>query len=159
MNDRSWLVILVFGIWLFLSCFLGNLISVLNGIDSITPIFSFLSFIFFSHSRYDCSSQCFPRFFVFCFVFPQGSEPFHKCCVICFVQQNSLHARTTFSPTHLSFPMSLSSGNHSHLSRSLPDVSSQDITFLCLWPCSKYTKECLTCTICSVSVCRSNGLS
>lgn len=36
MNDRSWLVILVFGIWLFLSCFLGNLISVLNGIDSIT---------------------------------------------------------------------------------------------------------------------------
>lgn len=104
MNDRSWFVILGFGIWLFLPCFLGNLISVLNGIDSITihQVSLFWVSFFFSHSRYDCSSQCFPIFFVFCFVFPQGSEPFHKCCVICFVQQNSLHAHTAFSPTHTS---------------------------------------------------------
>lgn len=120
--------------------------------------FLFFEYHFFSHSRYDCSSQSFPLFFVFCLVFPQGSEPFHKRCAICFVEQNSLHARTAFSPTHLSSLTSLSSGHHSHPSRSLPDFSSQDITFLCLWPCSKYTKEYLTCTICSVSVCRSNGL-
>lgn len=36
MDDWSWLSILFVGIWLFRPCFLGNLISVLHGIDSIT---------------------------------------------------------------------------------------------------------------------------
>lgn len=77
------------------------------------PSFSFWV-SFFSHSCYDCSFQCFSLFFVFCFVFPQGSESFHKCCAICFVQQNSLHACTAFSFIQLSCPILLSSGNHSH---------------------------------------------
>ena len=38
----------------------------------------------------------FPLFFVFCFVFPQGSELFWKCCVISFVGQISCRACTVY---------------------------------------------------------------
>lgn len=38
----------------------------------------------------------FSFFFVFYFVFPQGSESFWKYCVICFVQQISCHACTVY---------------------------------------------------------------
>lgn len=51
----------------------------------------------FSHSCYDCSFRWFFSLcFMFYFVFPQGSESFWKCYIICFVQHIFCHTCTMY---------------------------------------------------------------